>query len=102
MTQGMPVTKVAEKKPLSASPFITKITAPPVDIVQNPIDEAISPTTLIYPSISLETSKSMIHEFLIRTLDITGSVIMLALVIIPMAIVAILIKATSQGPVFFL
>jgi lipopolysaccharide/colanic/teichoic acid biosynthesis glycosyltransferase len=101
MAQGMQVSKVAGNRRFSTAPFITKVKPPPADIAGSLIDEAIRTKTPIYPLISPETSSSITHEFLIRTLDIVGSVVTLSLVIIPMAIVAILIKATSHGPVFY-
>jgi len=45
--------------------------------------------------------KRDIDEFLIRTLDITGSIIMLLLCSPLMAVISLLVKITSEGPVFY-
>jgi lipopolysaccharide/colanic/teichoic acid biosynthesis glycosyltransferase len=53
------------------------------------------------PSASRSSRTSIFSEFLIRLLDIAGSLIILACALPIMFVVAVLIKATSKGPVFY-
>jgi lipopolysaccharide/colanic/teichoic acid biosynthesis glycosyltransferase len=106
MRQGMP--RIEQVWQRDSAPPIPIVKRPPEalrprvpDVADELLDQAIKNRAPIYPLIALDTQHSSLREFFIRALDVTGSVIVTLLTLVPMAIVALLIKITSPGPVLY-
>ena len=101
MGQGMYVGEAAKKRGTKAVPVTKKVSSD--DNCSKPIiggelvDETIRSKQSLYSSTALASQASNGQEFLIKTLDIAGSVVILILALPVMLVVALLIKIFSPG-----
>jgi lipopolysaccharide/colanic/teichoic acid biosynthesis glycosyltransferase len=101
MEQGLFVKEEAGKKSLSmsvASVYDSETGQCLSDELNGSIDHLFNPLS-DFDAASAETPG--IHEFLIRTLDITGSALILFLSLPLFAIITVIIKVFSPGPVIY-
>ncbi|MFQ6027321.1 MAG: sugar transferase, partial [Dehalococcoidia bacterium] len=54
-----------------------------------------------FNSFTTPINRSLVHRAVKRAMDISGSFIGLAILLLPLALVALAIKLDSKGPVFF-
>ncbi len=105
MGQGTYVGEAASKRGQEKVPVTRKVSSD--DKRSKPIiggelaDETIRSKQSLYPSTALAPQASNGQEFLIRTLDIFGSVVILILTMPAMFVVALLIKIFSPGPILY-
>ena len=105
MGQGTYVGEAASKKGAKAVPVTRKVSSDgkrskPI-IGGELADETIRSKQSFYPLTALASQTSNGQEFLIRTLDIVGSVVILTLTMPAMFVVALLIKIFSPGSIFY-
>lgn len=105
MGQGMYVGEAAKKRGTKAVPVTRKVSSDDKRskhiIGGELVDETIRSKQSLYSSTALASQASNGQEFLIRTLDIVGSVVILTLTMPAMFVVALLIKIFSPGPIFY-
>jgi lipopolysaccharide/colanic/teichoic acid biosynthesis glycosyltransferase len=105
MEQGVFLDQPALKKetlPVSAEGDVAVIDAASTVVIGNHADSASLLTAVVpYPLPSLEFQISKVQEFSIRALDIVGSVLGLVVLLPLCALIALLIKIFSPGPVIY-
>lgn len=105
MGQGMYVGEAAKKRGTKAVPVTRKVSSDDKRskhiIGGELVDETIRSKQSLYSSTALASQASNGQEFLIRTLDIVGSVVILTLTMPAMFVVALLIKIFSPGSIFY-
>ena len=105
MGQGTYVGEAAKKRGAKAVPVTRKVSSD--DKRSKPIiggelvDETIRSKQSLYSSTALASQASNGQDFLIRTLDIAGSVVILILAMPAMFVVALLIKIFSPGSILY-
>jgi len=87
---------------------MTKVEPPAVQgrVLQLHAHAGRSPAPVAAPPVASDVTRSVVRaprsgEFLIRLLDIVGSLIILVLALPAMIVAGVLIKVTSAGPVFY-
>lgn len=105
MGQGMYVGEAANKRGAETVPVTRKVSSddkhsrPLIDVEL--VDETIRSKQSLYSSTALASQASNGQEFLIRTLDIVGSLTILILAMPLMLVVTLLIKIFSPGPILY-